>query len=106
MILKEVDGKHYVEPYPARPIYEDGVTSWPAVEDWTDAERAEWLRKSAPKNNRVKIYGSITGCQFPPPWEIYYWSLSNKSLKHLSSNEDFSQALTNAVIAVAKKVAE
>ena len=129
MILK--DGKHYVEGGPkCNKCGGKGETLMPvrgisfpntfpcewcyagckAVEDWTDAEKAEWLRKNKPHtwNGSIPKYPSI---EFrAPKWCVgYYEHMTYRGTWRLiiiEKDPNFSQALTAAVIAVAKEVAE
>lgn len=126
MILKEVDGKAYVKggpecvgckgkgrvvivlihgkPAPKTTCPVCHGTGVQAVQDWSDARKAEWLKEN-------KSEGILTISPSRAGWGIFFMGYDYKEYPIPNPNgddawgeaEDFSAALTAAVIAVAKE---
>ena len=92
------------ETKPCRNCHGNGVQ---AVQDWSDAQKAEWLRDNAApqySDEDREDRGWLVFWYAPgdDKWAIGIWNAEGVS-DVLSTNKDFSEALTAAVIAVAKE---
>ena len=125
-ILKVVDGKHYVEGGPeceqcdgeGEYYYCEQVgmvkcedchrTGLQPVEQWSDARKAEWLKKNNPTEGVLTISPSTVG------WGVWFYMDNNpwdgedpiyapNGDDAWGEAEDFSVTLTAAVIAVAEE---